>query len=536
MSREIAKRTVSGVSFECTRTGSLDESEIPNDDFESHYLYPGETKTASSYPVVGGDGCLYRGNVDSAWGLGARGQADEETHDDRLKELGQEFDNNPIPQDAYESMTTKMEKHVPIAKADGDRQVAVGVAMVPDAVDLAGDFERAETIERFAEGYMERLAQGESKNGVMHSVFPDVETVSHVENRILQSQETIGDSTYPAGTWIVGKKVHDDALWDLITNDEGTLSGFSIGGYVTRERDYDAPPADVRESETVKANRNEAGVTEIQDGIIEEISLVDSPAVPEAKVQVAKGADGIAKAAPELTDSVESASEYLVSERGHNEQAATELAEFLNDHKHTAKASHENEHDSDSWMARAKAFFTGSDSDVEQRAEGRTEKVGATLSSKNRNSMMQIHDASLSVLHDAGYASRRNTFSDDPRVDFELMDSDASQSDELAESSTDADHSDTTMSQDKADELTERIERIESMLEEATEEEEEVEKSDDNGETEEIEQLTEVVERLAANQEKMLSAQGVSQQSQNSATNTQKSAYAGSAFDPRGGA
>lgn len=416
-------------------------------------------------------------------------------------------------------MTEEIEKHVPIAKADSDRQMAVGVAMVPNSVDLAGDFERPETIERLAEDYMERLTNGESRNGVMHSVFPDIDTISHVENRILQSREEIGDATYPAGTWIVGKKIHDDQLWSMV--ESGILGGFSIGGRVTRERTHDGPPADVRESETVKERRGNSTVTEIQDGVIEEISLVDSPAVPEAKVQVAKS--DVAKAAPELTESVESASEYLVSERGHDEEAAIELAEFLNRHK-TAHAEPAN---SQSWMARAKAFFTGGTGGES------TEKVGATLSAKNRDSMMQIHDASLDVLHDAGYASRKNTFSDDPRVDFERVEQ---QPADPAESGRDAEpQSDTTMSDDKADELTERIERIESMLEEdADDDAESIDKNEAN-DSDDLDYLTDVIERLAANQEQMLDAQGMSKQSSGTATETEKSKYSGSAFDPRGG-
>jgi len=57
MSAEALKE-VAGVEFDGTATGSLDESEIPNDDYESHYLYPEDTKTESGYPVVDADGNL----------------------------------------------------------------------------------------------------------------------------------------------------------------------------------------------------------------------------------------------------------------------------------------------------------------------------------------------------------------------------------------------------------------------------------------------------------------------------------------------
>jgi len=90
-----ALKEVAGVVFQDTQTGDLDESKIPNDNYQSHYLYPGETKTESSYPVVDADGNLRKGNVDAAWSLGARGDADESTHDERLMDLAEEFENPP---------------------------------------------------------------------------------------------------------------------------------------------------------------------------------------------------------------------------------------------------------------------------------------------------------------------------------------------------------------------------------------------------------------------------------------------------------
>jgi len=90
-----ALKDVAGVTFDGTADGELDESEIPNDDYESHYLYPGDTKTESSYPVVDAEGNLRRGNVDAAWQLGARGGVDADEHDRRLMALAEEFETPP---------------------------------------------------------------------------------------------------------------------------------------------------------------------------------------------------------------------------------------------------------------------------------------------------------------------------------------------------------------------------------------------------------------------------------------------------------
>lgn len=86
------------ITYEGTRDGSLDESEIPNDDFESHYVFAADTKSDSSFPLVDGDGMLRRGNVDSAWQL--RGRADDESFlVDVLSSVNDEFDDEPIDSD-----------------------------------------------------------------------------------------------------------------------------------------------------------------------------------------------------------------------------------------------------------------------------------------------------------------------------------------------------------------------------------------------------------------------------------------------------
>lgn len=85
-----------GVTYSGTKGGKLDESEIPDDDFEQHYLFPADTKSESSYPVVDADGNLRRGNVEAAHSLGARGGVDASELERKLKELNQVFDSPPI--------------------------------------------------------------------------------------------------------------------------------------------------------------------------------------------------------------------------------------------------------------------------------------------------------------------------------------------------------------------------------------------------------------------------------------------------------
>lgn len=92
-------KTVAGVRFRDTATGELDESELDAEEhtLSDHYLYgSGENKEDFSYPVVDADGVLRKGNVEAAHQLGCRGQCpSEDTHDENLRELAQEFETVP---------------------------------------------------------------------------------------------------------------------------------------------------------------------------------------------------------------------------------------------------------------------------------------------------------------------------------------------------------------------------------------------------------------------------------------------------------
>lgn len=92
-----------GVSWSGTSSGKLDESSIPNDDFESHFLNAGDTKSESSFPVVDGDGNLRAGNVSAAWDLRNQGEGVSE---ECLRKLDNAFDEDVLPDSAYENSMT----------------------------------------------------------------------------------------------------------------------------------------------------------------------------------------------------------------------------------------------------------------------------------------------------------------------------------------------------------------------------------------------------------------------------------------------
>lgn len=158
----IEKKSVAGVSFTCKRNGKLDESEIDKEetDLGSHYLYgSGDDKSDYSYPVVGADNCLYRGNVDSAWSLGCRGQcSDADAHDEKLKTLGKEFDDNPIPDEAYQKRASSDEQHrADPAESGTGRDADNTIHMDEDELEDRLETQHEQTVEAATEAAYEAV-------------------------------------------------------------------------------------------------------------------------------------------------------------------------------------------------------------------------------------------------------------------------------------------------------------------------------------------------------------------------------------------
>lgn len=110
-------KSVAGVTFDGKSGGKLDESTIPNDDYEQHYLFPDDTKSDSSYPVVDGEGNLRAGNVAAAHQLGARGGVSEDSLTEKLMALNKEWPEGERPID-----TNSDEEENSAATKDDDAQ------------------------------------------------------------------------------------------------------------------------------------------------------------------------------------------------------------------------------------------------------------------------------------------------------------------------------------------------------------------------------------------------------------------------------
>ena len=124
-----------GVSWNGTSGGKLDRSAIPNDDYESHFLNDGDTKSDSSFPVVDGDGTLRAGNVNSAWDMRNRGEGVSE---ECLRKLDDAFEDDVLPDSAYENAGGST---VSVGEPDADDDYGLNLEFsVPSVETLADGF------------------------------------------------------------------------------------------------------------------------------------------------------------------------------------------------------------------------------------------------------------------------------------------------------------------------------------------------------------------------------------------------------------
>jgi hypothetical protein len=128
-------------------------------------------------------------------------------------------------EDEFQSVKMKVLK-------DGDvrKRVILGVALVPDEVDLQDDLISAPEIERAAHQFM--LNKGQI--GIMHQEFPSGATAV-VESYLAPHDMILGNDTISKGSWVIGVKVFDDDLLKRI--EEGEFTGFSIGGHAASARE-----------------------------------------------------------------------------------------------------------------------------------------------------------------------------------------------------------------------------------------------------------------------------------------------------------
>lgn len=214
-------------------------------------------------------------------------------------------------------------KRVDYLAKDEDEQVAVGVVMVPDKVDLQGDFAREDLIREWAQQFENFLEANEGDGGIMHAAWPS-DWMSLRRNEVLDEATDIGEKNVPAGSWVQAWKYNDDELWGLV--DDGLLGGHSIGAI---DVSWSSPmypdevPEDVDRADNYP---DDDPAWQLLGGLIREVSAVDIPAVPDAQILSTKGG-----AAKRLGDHLGNRDAFIdeAMERGHSEDEAERLWSLL---------------------------------------------------------------------------------------------------------------------------------------------------------------------------------------------------------------
>ncbi|WP_245180575.1 XkdF-like putative serine protease domain-containing protein [Haloarcula amylovorans] len=219
------------------------------------------------------------------------------------------------------------EKRVDYIAKDDDAQTATGVVMVPKTVDHHGDWARPETIETFATQFGAFIDVEEADGGVMHAVWPS-EWMALERNEVLSEAEEIGETTVPEGAWVQTWAYNDDELWALVEDD--VLGGHSIGAVNVDWEFNGEEPEDLPDDVTVPDEVDVNEYWELTDGIVQEVSAVDFPAVPDAQILSTSKARA-ATAEKRLADHLGNRSGFLeeAQERGHSEEDAQRMWDVL---------------------------------------------------------------------------------------------------------------------------------------------------------------------------------------------------------------
>ena len=111
-------------------------------------------------------------------------------------------------------------------KKDTEQRIVYGAVLVPYEVDLQGDIETPEEIEKAAHKFL----SGFQTIGDMHEKFKGIGNL--LESSIAQVDFMLNGVYVKKGSWVIATKVVEDDVWDKIK--KGELTGYSIGYSATR--------------------------------------------------------------------------------------------------------------------------------------------------------------------------------------------------------------------------------------------------------------------------------------------------------------
>lgn len=101
------------------------------------------------------------------------------------------------------------------------------VAMLPDSVDLHGDYTSEEEVRKAKESFNRSNMQA----NLFHVAMTDKFSV--IESYLAPVDFILGDNFVKKGTWLMTLQVHDDDVWALIK--AGEINGISIGALASVE-------------------------------------------------------------------------------------------------------------------------------------------------------------------------------------------------------------------------------------------------------------------------------------------------------------
>lgn len=112
----------------------------------------------------------------------------------------------------------------PDGAADQEERFVLGIVLEPDAPDAQGHIYNAVEVRAAAHYFMEF----HRALGLMHQVILDSEAAI-LESYVAPGDFAIGDQFVPRGTWVLGARIYDDNLWNMIKT--GQIAAWSIGGW-----------------------------------------------------------------------------------------------------------------------------------------------------------------------------------------------------------------------------------------------------------------------------------------------------------------
>ncbi len=113
--------------------------------------------------------------------------------------------------------------NAPIAKIDDEQRKVYGIVLEPDEVDTQGDTITASEIEKAADGFIAKAGA----IGLRHRKI--AKGVTLTDSYVTQGATTLGKTKLKKGTWIIGIKIENEAIWQGVKN--GEYNGFSVGGF-----------------------------------------------------------------------------------------------------------------------------------------------------------------------------------------------------------------------------------------------------------------------------------------------------------------